>query len=110
MEALLQAHAADILLLGGQEEAHGRPGNDAEPLAIQQMNDDRNLHDADSDAESREGRFENEAEKGQDLLHYHFRKRPLFERNDYVGGLHGPAPSLSRGGIRTDLRLVHILK
>src|SRR3712207_7251688 len=30
-----------VLLLGGQQEAHGRPGDDLEPPPVEQVDDDR---------------------------------------------------------------------
>ena len=39
-DKLLNSHAARVLLLSGQEEAHGCPGDDLEAAAIEEVNDD----------------------------------------------------------------------
>ena len=40
-EELLEAHSSSVLPLRGEQEAHGRPLDDLEPPAVEQVDDDR---------------------------------------------------------------------
>ena len=58
------AASGDVLPLGGQQEAHGRPGDDAKAAAVEQVDDDRDRNRAGRPAPPSTGLKKNKGEQG----------------------------------------------